>query len=903
MKWEKSGFDDFMKGTLGNGGQNLYVSANGVLQRIYSYDINNDGYADLLFANSQSMGERPNLYIYNNPIENNEYFELPSEGSYDAVFADIDGDGFDDLIIGCQNNGTHNDITAIIYYGSEKGLSEKYRVELPAPNVTSVAAGDFNGDGKIDIAFLSNGKLRVFWNTDNGITFSSYEDYPCDAIVLNAGDIDEDGYCDLYIKNPDGSLSVLWGSEKGDFSEITNIFSTLSEKKPEETTTEGRRNSYYGWRPDIIKINGNIFLFASDNKQAHFFSCKNRKPEKAFSINCENAISVSGGDIDGDGLDDIAVAVFSEVGKEEKSYVYWQTKDGFINKTEFETVSARNLSISDLGDGKKHLLVCCGGTQEIHLTSSLILSFDKNRSYIKRKYSSGDAVRFIAGKSGDHIQLVSVNHELGRVRGDENIMVYLGGPDGFNPERKLLFPGYAAVDGLMADFNDDGYIDVFVCNCSENDPEHDPGSFLYWNGPNGFDINNRTVIPSVHAHGEAIGDFRKSGYLDIAVGGFSNREIFIFKGGKNGIDTENPQKILLGPKDIKNDLDNKNPFLNPVKGDSEILRNFGEVRWLFTADFNNDGWLDLFISEITGDNCFILWGGPEGFSSDRMQILATECAGCANVADLDGDEYPDLILGGHVSNHKSKGKYESYITVYWGGQNGYKENRKMQLPTSCSNSITIGDFNGDGRLDIYGTAYNNGRNRDLISYLYFQKQDGSFSVRDFMYLYNHSGSGCVAGDFNGDGYTDLAVACHKTFGNHLGKSYVFWGGPDGLKDDRKTELPTIGPHGMTTVDPGNVMDRSNDEYYYSEPFKTDGKCKIKNIDWTSETSRSNSVTIQIRCADSLENLYKAEWSDRLDKGEISEYVFQGIYIQYRLILSAKCSCGTPRVSKIEIDFD
>ena len=34
--WKKSGFNDFSKGTFGNGGQNLYVSANGVLQ----YDTN-----------------------------------------------------------------------------------------------------------------------------------------------------------------------------------------------------------------------------------------------------------------------------------------------------------------------------------------------------------------------------------------------------------------------------------------------------------------------------------------------------------------------------------------------------------------------------------------------------------------------------------------------------------------------------------------------------------------------------------------------------------------------------------------------------------------------------------------------------------------------------------------------
>ena len=65
MKWEKEGFEGFSKGKFGNGGQNLYVSKNGVLQRIYNYDLNGDGYFDLLFANSQSMNERPDIYVFN----------------------------------------------------------------------------------------------------------------------------------------------------------------------------------------------------------------------------------------------------------------------------------------------------------------------------------------------------------------------------------------------------------------------------------------------------------------------------------------------------------------------------------------------------------------------------------------------------------------------------------------------------------------------------------------------------------------------------------------------------------------------------------------------------------------------------------------------------------------------
>ena len=123
MKWTKKGFEEFQKGTFGNGGQNLYVSAKGVLQRIFNFDINSDGYPDIPITNSHSMFERTPVDVYDS-LEQKEPLKLPSNGSYDAIFADLTGDGTDDLIIACQHNGVHSDVSAVIYFGSEIGLSE-----------------------------------------------------------------------------------------------------------------------------------------------------------------------------------------------------------------------------------------------------------------------------------------------------------------------------------------------------------------------------------------------------------------------------------------------------------------------------------------------------------------------------------------------------------------------------------------------------------------------------------------------------------------------------------------------------------------------------------------------------------------------------------------------------------
>src|SRR5512139_494755 len=44
--WRQRSFEDFSRGTFGNAGQNLYVSRAGVLQRIFRFDLNGDGFMD-----------------------------------------------------------------------------------------------------------------------------------------------------------------------------------------------------------------------------------------------------------------------------------------------------------------------------------------------------------------------------------------------------------------------------------------------------------------------------------------------------------------------------------------------------------------------------------------------------------------------------------------------------------------------------------------------------------------------------------------------------------------------------------------------------------------------------------------------------------------------------------------
>lgn len=56
--WHTRGFKEFRVGNFGNGGENLYVSRGGILQRIHQHNFNRDGWFDLVMCNSQDFWEQ-----------------------------------------------------------------------------------------------------------------------------------------------------------------------------------------------------------------------------------------------------------------------------------------------------------------------------------------------------------------------------------------------------------------------------------------------------------------------------------------------------------------------------------------------------------------------------------------------------------------------------------------------------------------------------------------------------------------------------------------------------------------------------------------------------------------------------------------------------------------------------
>jgi hypothetical protein len=239
QQWITRGFESFRAGTFGNAGQNLYVSRAGVLQRIHQYDLNQDGYVDLLFCNSQNHGEKPPAFIYRDPLGDVSRIELPSDGAMVGAVGDLNGDGYDDLVLGMWYNGIRTELNAFIYYGSPEGFSERFQQQVPAPSCTAVAMGDFNGDGRPDLAFLCRGQLRLFYQSDLGFEPLRFVDLPIHGTDLAADDLDGDGYADLVLRSDEREVRLYWGGPQGiDTARVSRV--ALEEAGAEPAAAEPR---------------------------------------------------------------------------------------------------------------------------------------------------------------------------------------------------------------------------------------------------------------------------------------------------------------------------------------------------------------------------------------------------------------------------------------------------------------------------------------------------------------------------------------------------------------------------------------------------------------------------------------------------------------------------------------
>lgn len=293
-------------------------------------------------------------------------------------------------------------------------------------------------------------------------------------------------------------------------------------------------------------------------------------------------------------------------------------------------------------------------------------------------------------------------------------LVYMGGPDGFDPDAPVRLPGLGAAAVTLADVDGDGYTDLFLSNRYSGEgmsvDAYTVDSALYWGGPDGLAADRVSHVETVGAGDARFADLDADGWLDLVVasGTFFVDTSRVYWGSAEGFD---PTRVTELPT--------------------------AAPEGVVIADWNADGWLDLFFSNFYDD--FVLdidsplyWGGPDGPAPDDVSWIPTHGATDALGQDLDGDGCPELVIANAMTGDFAELRFDVAADVWTGSLDGPTE-IAASLPATSAAALSAADLDDDGDVDlVVANRYDVEGNPGTTSRIYWN--EGGFSVGSFTEL-------------------------------------------------------------------------------------------------------------------------------------------------------------------------
>jgi hypothetical protein len=324
-------------------------------------DLDGDGKADLAIANQSS--NTVSVFRNTGSAGTISYaakvdFATGSDPS-SASIGDLDEDGKADLAVA---NASSNTVSVFRNTGSAGTISYATKVDFATGiSPLSVSIGDLDGDGKADLAVANKGSntVSVFRNTGSAgtISYAAKVDFAADegSYSVSIGDLDGDGKADLAVANYNsntvsvfrntGSVGTISYAAKVDFATGTNPASVSIG----DLDGDGKADLAVA-----NQISNTVSVFRNTGSAGTISYAA-----KVDFTTGSAPISVSIGDLDGDGKADLAVANYNS----NTVSVFRNTGSAgtisYAAKVDFATGSGPySVSIGDLdGDGKADLAV------------------------------------------------------------------------------------------------------------------------------------------------------------------------------------------------------------------------------------------------------------------------------------------------------------------------------------------------------------------------------------------------------------------------------------------------------------------------------------------------------------------------------------------------------------------
>ncbi|MDQ6434370.1 cadherin domain-containing protein [Mesorhizobium sp. LHD-90] len=159
--------------------------------RAYFLDVNNDGQMELAFLNIHGSVD-----IYSN--DGTGTFSLTQQfasGTGSMNFGDLNGDGFVDLVL------SESFTSEKIYFNNGSGQFQPSDQQFPALESGGNALADLDGDGDLDLVVATvTQPTQVYFNDGQGEMVDTGQALD-EALLVLAGDVNEDGHTDLVTSN------------------------------------------------------------------------------------------------------------------------------------------------------------------------------------------------------------------------------------------------------------------------------------------------------------------------------------------------------------------------------------------------------------------------------------------------------------------------------------------------------------------------------------------------------------------------------------------------------------------------------------------------------------------------------------------------------------------------------
>lgn len=173
------------------------------------------------------------------------------------------------------------------------------------------------------------------------------------------------------------------------------------------------------------------------------------------------------------------------------------------------------------------------------------------------------------------------------------------------------------------------------------------------------------------------------------------------------------------------------------------------------GDFNGDSKLDVVVANYGDENVSILLGNGTGSfgSATNFSVGTVDPLGPISVftGDFDGDGYLDLA----TANTNLTAFNSSNISILLGNGDGtFNTASNHPIPQVGLLATALADLNDDGKPDLAAGSLAPG-NDDVSVFL--GNGDGTFDTPAFTYTIGQTTRALALGDFNEDGFTDLAL--------------------------------------------------------------------------------------------------------------------------------------------------